>query len=170
MLEFYCPNRKNDGTPVICDQQVMAYAEAQIGDYDLELLRAPGKLDALDFVRSYLNAAVDVQDIKNTMPDMEINGITVLKDAAVLVRDDGDITAVNYPAGSIIIEKTVMGRGDGYELFTICHEGGHFCMHYPAFCGSAMLAARIMRHRPVISSTGIPQGIHIIGSKGTISH
>ena len=41
MLEFYCPNRKNDGTPVISDLQVMAYAEAQIGDYDSELLRNP---------------------------------------------------------------------------------------------------------------------------------
>ena len=86
-MSFIALTEKNDGTPVICDQQVMAYAEAQIGDYDPELLRAPEKLDALDFVRSYLNAAVDVQDIKNTMPGMEINGITVLKDAAVLVRD-----------------------------------------------------------------------------------
>ena len=142
MLEFYCPNRKSDGTPVICDLQVMAYAEAQIGDYNPELLRVPGKLDALDFVKFYLNAVVDVQDIKNTFPGMEINGITVLKDAAVRVRDDGEIATVNYPAGAIIIDKTVMGRGDGYELFTICHEGGHYCMHYPVFCGSEMLAAR----------------------------
>ena len=119
MLEFYCPNRKNDGTPVISDLQVMAYAEAQIGDYDPELLRNPGKLDVLHFVRYYLNAVVDVQDIKNTVPGMEINGITVLKDSVVRVRDDEGITAVDYPAGVIIIDKMVMGRGDGYEMFTI---------------------------------------------------
>ena len=142
MLEFNCPNRKKDGTPVVCDLQVMAYAEAQIGDYNPEMLREPGKLDALLFIKSYLNAVVDVQDIRYTMPGMEINGITVLKDARVLVRDDGSITAVDYPAGVIIIDSAVMGRGDGYELFTICHEGGHFCMHYPAFCGSELLAAR----------------------------
>ena len=35
MLEFNCPNRKKDGTPVVCDLQVMAYAEAQIRDYNV---------------------------------------------------------------------------------------------------------------------------------------
>ena len=111
MLEFNCPNRKKDGTPVVCDLQVMAYAEAQIRDYNPEMLREPGKLDALLFIKSYLNAVVDVQDIRYTMPGMEINGITVLKDARVLVRDDGSITAVDYPAGVIIIDYAVMGRG-----------------------------------------------------------
>lgn len=142
MLEFNCPNRKYDGTPVICDVDVMNYAENQIWEYMPELLRSPGKLDALHFVENYLNAVVDVQDIKNIVPGMEINGITVLKDTPIIVREDGMMVRKDFPAGAIIIDKTVMGRGDGYELFTICHEGGHFCMHYPAFCGSEILAAR----------------------------
>ena len=29
MIEFDCPNRKYDGTPVVTDLAVMAYAEAQ---------------------------------------------------------------------------------------------------------------------------------------------
>ena len=42
MIEFNCPNRKFDGTPVVCDLEVMAYAEAQVGEYKSELLKAPG--------------------------------------------------------------------------------------------------------------------------------
>ena len=142
MLEFNCPNRKFDGTPVVCDQQVMGYAEAQIADYDSELLRNPGKLDALHFVKSYLNATVDVQNIRNMVPGMEINGITILRDATISILEDEEFVQKKYPGGAIIIVAPVMGRGDGYEAFTICHEGGHLCMHYPAFCGSEILAAR----------------------------
>ena len=65
MIEFNCPNRKFDGTPVVCDLEVMAYAEAQVGDYKPELLKTPGKINALHFVESYLGAAVDVQNILN---------------------------------------------------------------------------------------------------------
>lgn len=142
MIEFNCPNRKYDGTPVICDLEVMAYAEAQVGDYKPELLKTPGKLNALHFVESYLDATVDVQDIRNVVPGMEINGITVFKDAMIRVREDGGFTSKLFPAGAIIIDQTVIGREDGFEQFTIVHEGGHFCMHYPAFCGQDILAAR----------------------------
>ena len=142
MIEFNCPNRKYDGTPVVCDLEVMAYAEAQVGDYKPELLRTPGKINALHFVESYLNAAVDVQDILNVVPGMEINGITVFKDAMITVREEGGYVSKLFPAGAIIIDQTVIGREDGFEQFTIVHEGGHFCMHYPAFCGQDILAAR----------------------------
>ena len=142
MIEFNCPNRKFDGTPVVCDLQVMAYAEAQVGDYKPELLKEPGKLNALHFVESYLNAVVDVQNILNAVPGMEINGITVFKDALITVREDGEYVSKMFPAGAIIIDQSVIGREDGFEQFTIVHEGGHFCMHYPAFCGQDILAAR----------------------------
>ena len=39
MIRFSCPNRKYDGTPVICDLEVMSFAEAQVGDYKPELLK-----------------------------------------------------------------------------------------------------------------------------------
>ena len=142
MIEFTCPNRKYDGTPVICDLEVMAFAEAQVSDYRPELLKSPGKLNALHFVESYLNASVDVQNILCIVPGMEINGITVFKDSVVPVREDGRIVDKLIPAGAIVIDQTVMGRKDGFEQFTIAHEGGHFCMHYPAFSGPDFLAAR----------------------------
>ena len=144
MIEFNCPNRKYDGTPVVCDLEVMTYAEAQVGDYKPELLRTPEKINALHFVESYLNAAVDVQDILKVVPGMEINGITVFKDAMISVREEGINVSKFFPAGAIIIDQTVIGREDGFEQFTIVHEGGHFCMHYPAFCGQDILAARSM--------------------------
>lgn len=142
MLEFNCFNRKPDGTPIVCDAEIMAYAENQIWDYDPELLKVPQKLDALRFVEEYLNAPVEVHDIKNTMPGVEVNGITVLKDTGVTVREDEEFVKKDFAAGTIIIDQTIMGRGDGYELFTICHEAGHFCIHLPAFYGSDVLAAR----------------------------
>ena len=52
MIEFNCPNRKYDGTPVVCDLEVMAYAEAQVGDYKPELLKTPGKINVVHFVES----------------------------------------------------------------------------------------------------------------------
>ena len=142
MLEFSCFNRKPDGTPIVCDAEIMAYAENQIWDYDPELLKVPQKLDALQFVENYLNTTVEVQDIKYTMSGREVSGITVLKEADVSVCEDGEIIEKRFPAGTIIIDETIMGRGDGYELFTICHEAGHFCIHFPAFYGSDILAAR----------------------------
>ena len=142
MIEFNCLNRKADGTPVVRDLEVMAYAEAQIGDYKPELLKAPGKVNALHFVEGYLNAAVDVQNILNVVPGMEINGITVFKDAMITVREDGGFVSKQVPAGAIIIDKSVIDREDGFAQFTIVHEGGHFCMHYPAFRCKDSLAAR----------------------------
>lgn len=142
MIEFNCPNRKYDGTPVVCDLEVMAYAEAQVREYSPDLLHTPGKINALHFVERYLNASVDVQNIKYIVPGMEINGITVLKDTAIPVGEVGKFIEKSFPAGVIIIDKTVMGREDGYEQFTILHEGGHFCMHYPWFSGPDIVAAR----------------------------
>lgn len=142
MIEFNCPNRKFDGTPVVCDLEVMAYAEAQVGDYKPELLRTPGKMNALRFVESYLEASVDVQDIYNIVPGMGINGITVFKDAMIPVREDGESVNKVFPAGAVIIDSGVMEREDGFAQFTIVHEGGHFAIHYPAFCGQDILAAR----------------------------
>ncbi len=158
MIEFSCPNRKYDGTPVVCDLEVMAYAEAQIGEYKPELLKEPGKLNVLHFVESYLGAVVDVQDVRNVVPGMEINGITVFKDAMIRVCEDGGFVDKFFPAGAVIIDQAVIGREDGFELFTIAHEGGHFCMHYPAFRGQDILAARSMMDRIMCRSSMIETG------------
>ena len=155
MIEFNCPNRKYDGTPVVCDLEVMAYAEAHVGDYKPELLKTPGKINALHFVESYLNASVDVQDIRNAVPGMEINGITVFKDAMITVREDSGYVSKLFHAGAIVIDQSVIGMKDGFEQFTIVHEGGHFCMHYPAFCGQDILAARSVMDKIMCRSSMI---------------
>ena len=142
MIEFNCPNRKYDGTPVVCDLEVMAYAEAQVGDYKPELLKTPGKINVVHFVESYLEATIDMQDIYNIVPGMGINGITVFKDAMIPVCEDGETVNKFFPAGAIIIDSGVTEREDGFGRFTVIHEGGHFCMHYPAFCGQDIVAAR----------------------------
>ena len=136
MIEFNCPNRKYDGTPVVCDLEVMAYAEAQVAEYKPELLKTPGKINVVHFVESYLEATIDVQDIYNIVPGMGINGITVFKDAMIPVCEDGVTVNKFFPAGAIIIDSGVTEREDGFGRFTVIHEGGHFCMHYPAFCRS----------------------------------
>lgn len=153
MIRFNCPNRKYDGTPVICDLEVMSFAEAQVGDYKPELLKTPGKVNALHFVESYLNASVDAQNIRYVVPGMEINGITVFKDAVIKVREDDRDVDKLFPAGAIIIDQGLMMWENGYSQFTICHEGGHFCMHYPAFCGQDILAARSVMDRIMCRST-----------------
>ena len=142
MIKFNCPNRKFDGTPVVCDLEVMAYAEAQVGDYKPGLLKTPGKINVVHFVESYLGATLDIQDIHGIVPGMVINGITVFKDAVIPVREDGTTVNKVFPAGAIIIDSLVTEREDGFGRFTVIHEGGHFCLHYPAFCGQDILAAR----------------------------
>ena len=116
MIEFNCPNRKYDGTPVVCDLEVMAYAEAQVGDYKPELLKTPGKINVVHFVESYLEATIDMQDIYNIVPGMGINGITVFKDAMIPVCEDGETVNKFFPAGAIIIDSGVTEREEGLQL------------------------------------------------------
>ena len=142
MIEFVCPNRKYDGTPVVTDLEVMAYAEAQIRDYNPELLKVPGKLNFMHFVESYLEAPVDVQDIRFVVPGAEISGVTVFKDAMITVMENGARVEKEFAAGTIIIDQGVITRDDSYTAFTTCHEAGHYCMHYPFFCGQDVIAAR----------------------------
>ena len=142
MIEFVCPNRKYDGTPVVTDLEVMAYAEAQIRDYNPELLKVPGKLNFMHFVESYLEAPVDVQDIRFVVPGAEISGVTVFKDAMITVMENGARVEKEFAAGTIIIDQSVITRDDSYTAFTTCHEAGHYCMHYPFFCGQDVIAAR----------------------------
>ena len=130
MIKFSCRSRKRDGTPVVSDLEVMAFAEAQVWDYRPELLKEPGKLNALHFVESYLKATVDVQSIRHVVPGLEINGITLFQDSMVTVREEDGLVGKVFPAGTIIIDSTVIDMDDGFTQFTICHEGGHFCMHY----------------------------------------
>ena len=153
MIRFNCPNRKNDGTPVICDLDVMAFAETQVGDYKPELLNTPGKINALHFVENYLNASVEGHNIKYVVPGMEINGITVFKDAVIKIREDNMDVDKLFPAGAIIIDQGLMLWENGYTQFTICHEGGHFCMHYPTFCGQDIVAARSVMDKIMCRST-----------------
>ena len=155
MIRFNNKNKKYDGTPVICDLEVMSYAEAQVGDYKPELLKTPGKVNAFHFVELYLNATVEAQNIRDLVPGMEINGITVFKDSIIKVREDDRLVDKLFPAGVIIIDQSLMGWENGYSQFTICHEGGHFCMHYPAFSGQDMLAARSAMDRIMCRSTVI---------------
>ena len=142
MIEFNCPNRKADGTPVVYDLEVMAYAESQVGDFKPELLNAPGKINAHHFVERYLGASVDAQNIYNLVPGMGINGITVFKDTVIPLQENGKTVMKHFSAGEIIIDSEVAERGDGFSRFTIVHEGGHYAMHYPAFCGPEIVAAR----------------------------
>ena len=142
MIEFYCASRKPDGTPVVTDLEVMAYAEAQIRDYKPEFLKAPGKLNVMHFVESYLEAPVEVQDIRFVVPGAEISGVTVFRDAMITVMENGDRVEKEFAAGTIIIDQGVITRDDSYTAFTTGHEAGHYCMHYPSFCGEDVLAAR----------------------------
>ena len=160
MIEFNCPNRKFDGTPVVCDLEVMAYAEAQVGDYKPELLKTPGKINAIHFVESYLGASVDVQNIYNMVPGMGINGITVFKDAMIPVHENEETVLKLFPAGAIIIDYGVMEREDGFAQFTVVHEGGHFAMHYPGFCGQDAIAARSFMDKIMCRSNSIEADKH----------
>ena len=60
MIEFNCFNRKADGTPVVRDLEVMAFAEAQVGDYRPELLKTPGKVNLVKSTLSILLRIISI--------------------------------------------------------------------------------------------------------------
>ena len=71
----------------------------RLGTYKPALLHEPARINALHFVESYLGASVDAQDIKDAVPGMEIGGITVFKDAMIMVAEEGTMIEKYFPAG-----------------------------------------------------------------------
>jgi len=136
LITFHCNKRRKDGTPIIKDTDVIAFAEAQLADYRPELLEKPGRIDPEHFIEKYLGATIDYQDIYYEEGESSIAGATVFNDEYVRVFDKDNlcIKKILVDAGTIIIDnKTIEPGKEGYERFTKLHEAGHFSMHQAVY-------------------------------------
>lgn len=156
MIEFNWYRRHRDGTPIVRNVDVIAFAEAQLKDYRPELLEKPGKIDALHFIESYLKANVDFQDIYYEEGENAIAGATVFNDESIRVfdRENQCVKDISVPAGTVIIDNKTMEAGkEGFARFTQLHEAGHFCMHKTVYCknpGQMELFANGLAARSVV--------------------
>lgn len=132
MIDFHCSRFDKNRNPIITDAAIQDYAEKQVADFKPELLRTPGRIDALRFLEAYLGLNVDFQDIYYPEGSQAIAGATVFNDEHVRVfdREHRCVRVIDVPANTVIIDNATMACGkDGFAMFTELHEGGHFCIH-----------------------------------------
>ena len=137
MIRFDCAIRHRDGTPVIKDVQIEEYAQMLLADYNRNLLSGlPEKIDPFHFVEVYLGAKLDFQDIYYEDDEQPIYGLTCFNDDRIRVfdREHMAVTQIKVKAETIILDNVLLRRGrESLLLFTLLHEGGHFCMHREVF-------------------------------------
>lgn len=134
-----------DMTPVLRDVDIARYAQSVLYDYRPEFFSyncgddpyfEPALLDPYDFAEKYLDASVDVQDIYTDSSDDFIAGAAVfnLQKVRVFDKDNMCTREIVVPANSILLDtRTVHGRSQPFEYFTIMHEAGHLLMHQRVF-------------------------------------
>ena len=134
MIRFRCNYWHRDGTPIVKDVAVEHYAEQVLADYQPRLLKEPGRIDGLRFLEDYLGAVVNFADIYNEAGNGTIAEATVFNDGKVRVidKDARRIRTIDVPANTILISDETMEH-EGFALFTMLHEAGHFSMHRAAY-------------------------------------
>lgn len=136
MIIFRCRKRHPDGTPIVKDVDIIAYAEAQLADYRPELLEVPGKIDPEHFIEKYLEANIDYQDLYYEEGTSPLAGAAVFNNESVRIfdRENKCIKDIPVEARTVIIDnKTVEIGKEGFARFTKLHEAGHLCIHHAVY-------------------------------------
>lgn len=136
MIELHLNKFDKAGNPIIKDAVIQDYAERQLAEYKPQLLKEPGRIDALRFLEAYLGVNVDFQDIYYPEGSNSIAGATVFNRERVRVfdRERKCIRAIEVPANTVLIDNKTMEIGkDAFARFTQLHEGGHACIHPSVF-------------------------------------
>ena len=95
-----------DGTPIVRNEAITAYAEAVLADYRPELLEEPGKIDGVDFIENYLGANLEFQDIYYPDGGDPIAGAAIFNDTRVKVFDRDRMSTTPKFSISLIIPKS----------------------------------------------------------------
>ena len=136
MLKFQWDRFASDGTPVVRDEVIAAYAERLISDYNPEYLERPWELDPLRFTEHYLKANLQFVDLYYEDNEEKIAGATVFKEEKIRIFDRENLCTrmETFEGGTILIDNETMEEGhEAFARFTILHEGGHFCLHPSVF-------------------------------------
>lgn len=155
MLDFKCWRRHRDGTPIVRDDYIQDYGEDLLRDYNPSLLETPGKINAIHFLETYLGLTIEFQNIYYPEGSDPIAGATIFNHERIQVFDrDGMRCAVKeFEPGTVLIDNSVTEKPT-FALFTLLHEGGHYCMHAPVY-----------RKNPNQVSLFAPEGAHAVQCK-----
>ncbi len=136
MLGFQWDRFAKDGTPVIRDEEIAAYAARVIQDYNPKYSDRPWDLDPLRFTEHYLKANLQFVDFYYEKDEEKIAGATVFQEEKIRIFDRENLcTRVElFPGGTILIDNETMEEGhEAFARFTVLHEDGHFCLHPSVF-------------------------------------
>ena len=145
MIILKCNRTSEDMTPVLRDIDIARYAQSVLYDYRPEFFLynpgddpyfEPALLDPYDFAEKYVDATVDVQAIYTDSSDDFIAGAAVfnLQKVKVFDKDNMCTREIIVPANTILLDtRTVHGKSQPFEYFTLMHEAGHLLMHQRVF-------------------------------------
>lgn len=122
MLKLSNATYTKDGVLVISDEQLEAFAYAQLKDYDRNYFKNPHALDVDDFVENYLHRKLIYYKLSL---DKSILGMTAISDGRIsVVNSDNKLDVKVFLKGTMCVDLEACGN-DTRANFTIIHEAGH---------------------------------------------
>ena len=122
MLKLGNATYTKDGVLVIYDEELEAFACAQLKDYDKNYFKTPHALDVDDFVENYLHRKVIYYKLSL---DKSVLGITAISDGKIsVVNSDNKLDVKIFPKGTMCIDLDACDS-ETRANFTIIHEAGH---------------------------------------------
>ena len=122
MLELCNATYTKDGVLVITDEELEAFAYAQLKDYDKYYFKTSHALDVDDFIENYLQRNVIFYKLSL---DKSVLGMTAISDGRISVIDsDNKLDVKVFPKGTMCIDLDAC-ESNTRANFTIIHEAGH---------------------------------------------
>lgn len=122
MLALSGAKYTKNGILVIKDDELEAFAYAQLKDYDKHYFKNPHALDVDDFVENYLQRNVLYYKISL---DKSVLGMTAISDGKISIIDvDGKLDVKLFPKGTICVDLDAC-ESETRINYTIIHESGH---------------------------------------------
>lgn len=111
-----------EGVLVVTDDELEAFAYAQLKDYDKDYFKTPHALDVDDFVENYLRRKVIYFKLSL---DKSVLGVTAITDGKIsVINSENKLDVKIFPKGTICIDLEAC-CSETRTNFTILHEAGH---------------------------------------------
>ena len=112
------------GVLQVTDEELEAFAYAQLKDYKKDYFKKPHPLDVEDFIENYLRIRVEYQKLS---PNKSRYGTTAITNGVVpIVADDtGKFECRYFEAGTTCVDLDACNNDQHIINFTLCHEAAH---------------------------------------------
>lgn len=123
MVKWAKQHFNNKGVLQVKDEELEAFAYAQLRDYKKDYFKTIHPLDVEDFIENYLNIKIEYQKLS---PNKSRFGMTAITDGIVpIISDEGKFEYRFFKAGTICVDVDVCNNKDCLINSTLCHEAGH---------------------------------------------